>query len=90
MSKHTEGPWSIDKGHMILGGNGMRVAYADLMSPDDEALILAAPDLLEALEALIEDHLFYIEGDKTAQMNVTVEAYESARAAIKKARGESC
>jgi hypothetical protein len=55
MSKHTEGPWMMDKGHMIIGGNGMRVAYADLMSDGDEALVIAAPDLFEALEMVIAD-----------------------------------
>lgn len=48
-------------------------------------LIAAAPELLKALEALTEDRLFYIEGDTSGQMNVTVAAYEAARAAIAKA-----
>lgn len=80
MGKHSEGPWSIDKGHIISGGDGMRVAYADLMSPDDEALVLAAPDLIEALEWMVE----HCE----PRLDHRPDCIRSAKRAIAKARGE--
>jgi hypothetical protein len=84
MSEHTEGPWMMDKGHMIIGGNGMRVAYADLMSDADEALVIAAPDLLSALEAMNAQ----LEAD--GYMGTTYGPLRyAAMAAIAKAKGES-
>ena len=83
MSKHTPGPWRV-------GGRGeylnqlniepcIGVAYGhDVELIANARLIAAAPDLLEALEALIED-----------QRDASLPVLAKARAAIAKAKGES-
>ncbi|CAM4031040.1 hypothetical protein [Ectopseudomonas alcaliphila] len=84
MSKHTPGPWEIHKAQ-----NGRTIvqvgpcapeeyagcAWLDVSEPD-ACLIAAAPDLLEALEAVVR-----------VADRATVE-FDMARAAIAKARGE--
>jgi len=82
---HTPGPWSIDKEerwviHEPEGKSGTLVV-PEIYLDDDEAianarLIASAPDLLEALECLLE-------------MGHT-KAGDLARAAIAKARGTPC
>lgn len=67
MSKHTPGPWvinkspfevyNVDHGHLtheICAGNIMIAALYVAPESQDAALIAAAPDLLEALEAMVE------------------------------------
>lgn len=82
--KHTPGPWSLDKYGVIRDANLCRVEASGLSlicgvrDVDDIAfantrLIAAAPDLLEALEAVV----------KVADRD-TVE-FDAARAAIAKA-----
>ena len=95
--KHTPGPWvlaSSNSWRRILGPRSVAVLvpttqgddHPDLFVSDADAkLMMAAPDLLAALEALTADRLFYFEGDTTGEMSVTVAAYEAARAAIDKA-----
>lgn len=95
MDKFTPGPWSVDNSCYEGPINrmepfrdiGMVINHLHDQSSREEnvadaKLIAAAPDLLAALEALTADHLFYFEADKTGEMNVTVDAYEAARAAI--------
>lgn len=94
MSGHTPGPWAYDYENDTgpnddyfvewYGMNGVFRAYRE----EDAALIASAPDLLEALESLTADRLFYYDGDTDARMNVTVAAYKNARAAIARAKGE--
>ena len=52
------------------------IVYMDTRNPDTARLIAAAPDLLEALEALIED-----------QRDASLPVLAQARAAIAKAKG---
>lgn len=108
MSKHTPGPWKAsgfaDMGLVHPGarvriiwspGESMDVAYAaPTASPADEALLAAAPELLEALEAFLG-----LDGHADTACNSIAcvcgqeEKYEEvsrrARAAIRKAKGEA-
>lgn len=89
-TKHTPGPWRRVDCYIYGGppGTGSHVADASPFGPMADAgvadanarLIAAAPDLLAALEALMhttEDDLHYLD------------VCQRARAAIRKARGES-
>lgn len=91
-AKHTPGPWHIGMkpGPMIYGPKGEQVADMrhkpfTLVSEIDESvanvrLISAAPDLLAALESLLDDaDVCEVAGD---------DAIRQARAAIAKASGE--
>ena len=84
MSIHTPGPWSLAEAAQtipIKGANGKTVASVrygptDL---DDARLIAAAPDLLTALQDIM-DRLSY-------RLVPSEREKENARAAIAKARG---
>jgi len=82
MSKHTPGPWRIgalESGQAAVdGASGAEVT--GWVSIPDAHLIAAAPDLLAALERLFRWGSWPSEEHK--------QDMESARAAIKKARGE--
>ncbi|HGM4307251.1 hypothetical protein [Pseudomonas paraeruginosa] len=87
MSKHTPGPWEIERysdGLIQIVGNVRAVSehedhvttVVEAVTRGDEAnakLIVAAPDLLDALVALVECE------------QTTPELWEAARAAIAKA-----
>ena len=84
-TKHTPGPWAIDgegTNAMVRGADLTIVAVRHrLTGPTHEAnarLIAAAPELLEALESILSDAC-----DNGAY-------WDKARAAIAKARGETC
>lgn len=91
MSKHTPGPWSIQRqnpspttGEWMVAGKspGYLAEVRDCGSGPVEAnarLIAAAPDLLEALEALIT----------AVDASMYGMAIHNARAAIAKAKGET-
>jgi hypothetical protein len=90
--KHTSGPWAIrdddeDGVVSIVGGSGIvlaRVRTATAEPGDENArLIAAAPDLLKALQDLIDMDVAYQRGPKVEQ------AVENARAAIARATGEA-
>ena len=84
MTKHTQGPWLVE-GRAVYalnddGYNRFSALVQDAHTPGDELeanarLIAAAPELLEALECLLEmGH---------------AKAGDLARAALAKARGEA-
>ncbi len=90
MSMHTEGPWEYVEG-AIVGprldehAKWMRpvvARFATGVSLANLNLILAAPELLDALETLAE-HFAYYMGDNECR------PLENARAAIAKATGEA-
>lgn len=99
MSKHTPGPWIVTddvSAHVIRGAEEPRkqgnveFVFRDYVCSiwggyheADARLIAAAPELLEALEALIDMDVSYKRGP------VVAGAVERAQAAIKKARGEA-
>lgn len=83
MSNHTPGPWSHDGDGEILAQDNVIVVYSHggqraVQTDEDANLISAAPDLLEALEAMIA-----MCWDADSENEVIL-----ARAAIAKARGE--
>jgi hypothetical protein len=91
MSQHTPGPWEIDQAirhgftvysqqaGFIVGYMDEEGRYGAVESEANARLIAAAPDLLEALEELLVQR----EGHYSTQT-----AWDKARAAIAKARGE--
>ena len=89
MTKHTPGPWSIDKEerwviHEPEGKSGTLVV-PEIYLDDDEAianarLIAAAPELLEALESFPG----FLCGTESGDAWI-----DQMRAAIAKARGEA-
>ena len=92
MNKHTPGPWilnspdcdpSIDdsNGNCIISGNWEGGLYAPVAA--DLILATAAPDLLEALEEILDGYLYGCDM-KTKRENI-----KKANAAIAKARGEA-
>jgi hypothetical protein len=86
MSKHTPGPWTVLPG--ITSGDIItpmgRVASCVVLTTDAN-LIAAAPDMLEALEAVEAWwNAHGIEGDHRTDAFCTL-----ARNAIKKARGQT-
>jgi len=86
--KHTPAPWHIGMkpGPMIYGPNGEQVAdLSARLVPDSEtlgnlALMMAAPNLLDALQGMIE----WAELMGTDERNTRLVA---ARAAVSKATG---
>jgi hypothetical protein len=103
MSRHTPGPWLVrqrdyyrdqyeiglsDFDGLIKGLSGTRNGHdgymhvSGCMSAADAHLMAAAPDLLEALEMMIADFGDYPAADRP------VLAFERARDAIAKAKGE--
>lgn len=88
MSKHTPGPWKIVDAwnyYMVEGQNDEEIIWQDgpyqtpTINKANACLIAAAPDLLEALEAIV--------GNSSIQ-RVSDELHAKARAAIAKAKGE--
>jgi hypothetical protein len=92
--EHTPGPWYIHKdyydnptgkNHQIMykSGDAQHTSLCRVIqNPGDAHLIAAAPDLLAALERVLECHRLKISLDTNAA------ALEQARAAIRKAKGE--
>ena len=90
MSEHTPGPWllneqktSVWKGEHIVAA----ITIGRAVSIADARLISAAPELLEALQALIAEYepnlkAFATDAPRKAK-------WEVARAAIAKATGEA-
>jgi hypothetical protein len=88
MSKHTPGPWHYKSGTRgIFGPEGKAIATLHgtprgYPNPDREAnahLLVAAPDLLEALRDLVDAITGRLDGETIALHN--------ALAVIKKAEG---
>ena len=84
MSAYTPGPWRIANGedrrvYLINHGRDAvgETVYTDTRNPADARLIAAAPDLLAALQSLIND-----------QRDASLPILSQARAAIAKATGQ--
>ena len=95
--KHTPGPWYWDseglgnKNHIVFG----KEYPFEMTSKANKSLITAAPDLLEALQHMVERIEYYASLKETGQPNIEDWAYtynsgdmDDARAAISKALGE--
>jgi hypothetical protein len=93
-TQHTKGPWKFGSSNddsvykrNIGGSDGYHVAVASSREDDEvdanARLIAAAPDLLEALQSIVDMDVAYQRGPKVE------DAVEVARAAIAKATGET-
>ena len=104
MSKHTPGPWVVYGNGIFPKGKSSNIATASIMNfelnhdgtqkpcKEMEAnanLIAAAPDLLAALNRLVDLHLCEQEGVGAGMPTAEdwYEAVEAAEAAIEKAEG---
>lgn len=82
---HTPGPWNVEKVHyrhavVDSAQNGKWDLIAETTSRENANLIAAAPEMLEALEAVVD----------AMQLNKPVNTFVSKVAnAIKKAKGQS-
>lgn len=92
-TKFTKGPWKIEGGQ-FWSGNSPATEFTFMRADDftfdfdneaDRALIAAAPDLYEALNAC----LGLLTGNMDGDLPDERDPKEMARAALRKARGES-
>lgn len=92
---HTKGPWNRSKYGNIVDANGVDIIFrgvSTLCSGSDERMamaeansnITAAPELLEALQGMMEVY----GGIKWDTCTVEIELQEMARNAISKATGK--
>jgi len=87
-TKHTPGPWSINRydtydKDIVIREPGVRVDFDDVDQDEQEAnarLIAAAPELLEALNAMMDGYDESYTQDQPPN--------KAARAAIAKATGK--
>lgn len=83
-SKHTPGPWKVADtlgewdDYMVGDGSGDKIVAARIYTKEDAHLIAAAPDLLAALEVLVENGGIGPRG-----------MFDDASWAIAKAKGEA-
>ena len=96
-TKHTPGPWGLSGANTVHGADCI-VAFVGTADEEvrrfsgerqsaDAHLIAAAPDLLEACEMLAEAQRLAAVGEDG--FGAYVDAVDKARAAIKKAKGQS-
>lgn len=79
---HTPGPWTLKQhgpNHFTLTGQAPGL-IADIHSDQDAALVRAAPDLLAALQAILE-----VDHPDADYLRMVSRAKNIARAAINKA-----
>jgi len=92
--KFTPGPWKIQKsisGVHPIAAPGIRAHITYVNDVENAHLIAAAPEMYEALEALIsamDDVLYNADRVPDCIVAVAQEAMDKANAALKKARGE--
>ena len=98
MGKHTAGPWKVSSSILVCSEDGEVIANCLSMpeilelsigieeSSANAALISAAPDLLQALEAIMADYDAWQKGDIENPIAIVNE--EKAIAAIARARGQ--
>lgn len=80
-AKHTKGPWRIgamESGRYAVDGENGQEVTGWLDSEADARLIAAAPELLEALQALVNE---------PQPIGIDRTAYQAALVAIAKATG---
>nr|WP_315528249.1 hypothetical protein [uncultured Achromobacter sp.] len=103
MTTHTEGPWRYDYepgycGELIAADGTTICTFSDEPKPMDSMLMSAAPDLLQALDALFTD-MIIAQGNMrdAAKRDPRWEGcaeeiqprIDAARAVLAKARGET-
>ena len=98
MTKHTPGPWKIDDSwydYTVVGPNGEEIIFQDgphgtpTLKQVDARLIAAAPDMLEALERVLENSMDPKSVEEFGGYCLDSETSEIARSAIAKAKGET-
>lgn len=98
MSKHTPGPWLFDRERgFIIDANGEVIAFVSRVMhglyPENASMLAAAPEMLEALEAMISPWDGYTDAElKRCYMagsfeTVPLDRILKARSAIAKAKG---
>lgn len=100
MSKHTPRPWD-NKQVDIWGADrvGLRLGFLNTSNEQSRKeglanarLIAAAPELLDALTRMLKqfpaDSDLYAAGWDSSAINEACDAYDAARAAVRKATGE--
>jgi hypothetical protein len=93
--KHTAGPWAVapmDSDATVICPDGRRFMVGDtIYHPENRAnarLIAAAPDLLDALRALLSRYVGLVNCGDCGNWNPEMEPeVQTARAAISKAEG---
>ena len=86
MMTHTKGPWKVtqnDRGRSIVAENGVVVSLFQSSLIGDMQLMAAAPDLLEAVEEIIE----LMDAVNDGQYAIDSFTTQPAKEAIQKARG---
>lgn len=96
MSKHTEGPWTVEErgelGYVIKSAGGlgsMTLAKIPWRAGRDGAnarIMAAAPQMFEALSALMEAHRQVVHGERS---HVPADLLIAGDAAVAAAKGES-
>lgn len=109
MSKHTPGPWVVGRNNLppevmerLKKRSPLLEEYVNKRVEAEweareaklEALLTAAPELLEALEAVLPVAEAWANealggGEDSSKFEQELDAFEKARAAIKKAKGEA-
>jgi len=79
MSKHTPGPWAVHP-QALMGVHQPELECWIPQNKKDARLIAAAPDLLEVLQAILNDGF---------HCDVVPHLHQKARAAIAKATGST-
>lgn len=96
MSAHTPGPWfwadnvpdAPPQYRMIVDADGATVCDPSPMSEHDARLIAAAPELLEALRAILHDTTHDLVGlPRDEALELIFSVADTAHAAIKRATG---
>jgi hypothetical protein len=94
-AKHTPGPWTADRDGFIHGTHGPARPFVGRIDDDhndgqtaaNRRLVAAAPEMLEALRAMVARAPF-IDQSVTAEGLANCEALAKARGAIRQAEGE--
>ena len=92
MGYHTTGPWRVIQyalsDEYFIRDYEHRTIACDVQGKANAALIAAAPDLLEALDTLVDDFVVNEDYRRLDHFGELSNKFAKARAAIAKAKGE--
>lgn len=86
---HTPGPWKHDSTWGLIKHGKTEICALHSGNPANAHLISAAPELLSALERLLQISQDELDQSATHDGLINCEALANARAAISKAKGEA-